>query len=689
MKYRPDIDGLRAVAVVSVMLYHVNARWLPGGFVGVDVFLVISGFVVSASLADSSQRRIGGFIAEFYARRLARIVPALIVMLVWTAIAATLFIPRAWLSRFSEQTALYAFLGLSNWVMQHNADAYFAPLAAFNPNTHTWSLGVEEQFYVVCPFLLFLWVRARARQNEKSAALAQAALALVGIASLLGCAWATRAQPTAAFYSVLYRFWELASGALLFELSASRTLRAARPMGRLDAIGPWLGLVIVGASMVFATEPYFPFPWAVAVMISTAFLLGGVHATTAHPLRRLLAQPAAIWIGRRSYSLYLWHWPIFVLMRWTVGLESVLPRVVALMATFAAAAASYRWVEVPLRHNARLERYRPAARIAFFLALVAATRTGAQLILSHGPELSLSTVTRNYVDWYPDTFMAFPNEAHRACDVSLGVRELASGQLFLYHPTKCRGPKDPRSMFVIGDSHAREYLPMLEELSVERGIEVKVYFLAGCPYLDLLRPMAEGKPGGCEEFVRTATRDVLGAGRPGDILFLASLRQYRLEDDEGNVASENLDSLMQSPRAKEGIALATSEAVTMLRPFASKGMTILFAAPTPLFRSSPFRCSDWFNDSNPACRGGLTESRASLERLRSPVVAAMQSITTQLPAVHVWDPFPVLCPTQTCTVTRNDRPIFFDGDHLSAYGDAVVYPSFASTVATLGTPRLH
>lgn len=230
---------------------------------------------------------------------------------------------------------------------------------------------------------------------------------------------------------------------------------------------------------------------------------------------------------------------------------------------------------------------------------------------------------------------------------------------------------------------------MLEELSVERGIEVKVYFLAGCPYLDLLRPMAEGKPGGCEEFVRTATRDVLGAGRPGDILFLASLRQYRLEDDEGNVASENLDSLMQSPRAKEGIALATSEAVTMLRPFASKGMTILFAAPTPLFRSSPFRCSDWFNDSNPACRGGLTESRASLERLRSPVVAAMQSITTQLPAVHVWDPFPVLCPTETCTVTRNGRPIFFDGDHLSAYGDAIVYPSFASTVATLGTPRLH
>ena len=689
MKYRPDIDGLRAMAVVPVMLYHVNARWLPGGFVGVDVFFVISGFVVSASLAESSQRSVGGFIAEFYARRLARIVPALIVMLFGIALAATLFIPRAWLSRFSEQTALYAFVGLSNWLMQHNADAYFAPLAALNPYTHTWSLGVEEQFYVVCPLLLFLWVRARARYREKSAALAQSALAIVGIASLVGCAWATRAQPTAAFYSVLYRFWELAAGALLFELSASRALDSARSIGDVGAIDPWAGLVIVGAVMVFATEPYFPFPWAAAVVIGTALLLGGAHAATAHSLRRSLAHPAAVWIGRRSYSLYLWHWPIFVLMRWTVGFDSALPRVLALIATIAAGAASYRWVEMPLRHNVTLERHRPAARIAFFLALVAGTRTGAQLILSHGPELSLSTVTRNYVDWYPDTFMAHPNEAQRACDVSIGERAVAGGQLFSYHPAKCRGTKDPRTMIVIGDSHAREYLPILEELSAERGIEVNVYFLAGCPYLDLLAPMAEAEPGGCENFVRTATREALAAVRPGDILFLASLRQFRLEDDEGNVASQNMDSLMQSPKSMEHMALATSQAVTMLRPFASKGMTILFAAPTPLFRRSPYRCSDWFNASNPVCRGGLTESRAYLERLRNPVDASMRDIATQLPAVHVWDPFPVLCPTETCTVTRNGRPIFFDDNHLSGYGDAVLYPSFASTVATLGAPRLH
>ena len=261
-----------------------------------------------------------------------------------------------------------------------------------------------------------------------------------------------------------------------------------------------------------------------------------------------------------------------------------------------------------------------------------------------------------------------------------GLRAMAVVPAMLYHVN---------ARWLPGGFVGVEYLPMLEELSAERGIEVNVYFLAGCPYLDLLAPMAEGEPGGCENFVQTASREALAAVHPGDILFRASLRQFRLEDDEGNVATQNMDSLMQSPMLRERIVLATSQAVTMLRPLASKGMAILFAAPTPLFRRSPFRCSDWFNASNPVCRGGLTETRAYLESLRGPVVVAMQVIATQLPAVHVWDPFPVLCPTETCTVTRDGRPIFFDDNHLSAYGDAVLYPSFASTVATLGAPRLH
>jgi len=152
VQYRPDVDGLRAIAVLSVMIYHLNSAFLPGGFVGVDVFFVISGFVVTSSLVAGRSASLPAFVGEFYARRLARIVPALVLALVVSAFAATLFIPEAWLSSLSERTAQYAFFGLSNWVMQANSDFYFAPRAEFNPYVQTWSLGVEEQFYLISSY---------------------------------------------------------------------------------------------------------------------------------------------------------------------------------------------------------------------------------------------------------------------------------------------------------------------------------------------------------------------------------------------------------------------------------------------------------------------------------------------------------------------------------------------------------
>ena len=138
-------------------------------------------------------------------------------MLLTTALFATLFVPRAWLSEFNERTGLYAFYGLSNWVLQTNVDTYFAPRAEFNPYTHTWSLGVEEQFYVVFPFLFFLWVAAQRALTQR---IATASLTGLGLASLVGCIWAMKNAPTSAFYGIVFRFWELAMGVALFQLTA-------------------------------------------------------------------------------------------------------------------------------------------------------------------------------------------------------------------------------------------------------------------------------------------------------------------------------------------------------------------------------------------------------------------------------------------------------------------------------------
>src|SRR5882757_7712970 len=159
--YVASIDSLRALAVISVIIYHLHGAWLPGGFAGVDVFFVISGYVISRSLVTQPTSGFLGFTGAFYGRRIRRIVPALIVCLLAISLLSALFIPNAWLSDANQRTGRFAFWGLSNFALMDLGDTYFAPRVEFNPYVHTWSLGVEEQFYLVFPAVFYCWLRYR------------------------------------------------------------------------------------------------------------------------------------------------------------------------------------------------------------------------------------------------------------------------------------------------------------------------------------------------------------------------------------------------------------------------------------------------------------------------------------------------------------------------------------------------
>jgi peptidoglycan/LPS O-acetylase OafA/YrhL len=685
MKYRADIDGMRAMAVVSVMCYHLSNRVLPGGYIGVDVFFAISGFVVCASLAASEKPTLRGFIGEFYSRRLARIIPAVVVMLLATSVVATLFIPDAWLSSLSDRTARFAFVGLSNWVLASNTDTYFAPRAESNPYTHTWSLGVEEQFYLIFPIICFLWVRSQWTQRPRNALVATSILALIGVISLVGSRWATHANPNAAFYSIQFRFWELAAGALLYQSTAARPVSSSSLLSTLARVGPWLGLAVVGLGFVFTDATRFPYPWAGAAVIGTLLLIGGATADISHPVRRVFASRVPVWIGKRSYSLYLWHWPVYVLLRWTAGLVGVW-MVVAVLATILLASASYSWVELPLRHNATIQRYPTFLRIAGFLAMTAVGWRFADGLLWRHNSVGLSIVARNARDWYAGPQMPFGSHQDRPCEVTLDYGSLSGGSVIFYHPTRCRGIAldSTRHFTAFGDSHATAYLPAFEQLAAESGMAVTVYTFPGCPYLDLIAPMTDGKPPGCVGFSRAASQRVLATARRGDVVFLASLRQRRFAEESTSSDSLVDLELALSPESMDRTRRATKEASAWLQPFAEQGIDIIFEAPEPLFRSPPFRCSDWFNSGNPICRGGFSQPRRYLETLRAPIVAAMNEIAGDVPGVRVWDPFPLLCPGEICPAFSEGRPLFFDFDHLTAYGNSLLYPSLkAAVMATM------
>lgn len=696
-RYRADIDGLRALAVLSVMLFHLNAQLLPGGFVGVDIFFVISGFVVSAAMAQAPSLPLRRFIAYFYARRLLRIVPALVLVLLLSVVIATLLIPRAWLSSLSQKTALYAFFGLSNWVLQNNTDSYFSPRAEFNPYTHTWSLGVEEQFYLIFPLLFFAWVRLRANGHARVAA--ASVFALLGVLSLGACYWATTHQPQAAFYGIAFRFWELAVGVLLFQLTAQHAEPVSPRSGfssALDMALPWLGVLAIVGSFLYANTSQFPWFWALPPVLGTAWVIGSYSADTTHPVRRFLALPIAVWLGKRSYSLYLWHWPVFVLFRWTVGLEDALTRLCATALSVVLATLAYRFIELPIRHHPKINKLSSARRIVLMLAVVGLTSVCARVVLKYQDKLSISTVARHADAWYVTGRMPAslidPAVSTRHCQVETTQRALAGGGVTSILPRFCRAPVTSNAstlhqakgrLSVLGDSHAMAYAPLLEQLSAETGLTIQIYSYPGCSFLDLRFPMTQVLSPECLRFTEVVSAEVAQSAKPGDVLFLASLRQPRFSDQWAAFDAEAVLAQERSETYQQLSKQASEEAITRLQPVLDAGVGVLFDAPKPVFFAPPFRCVDFYNQSNPVCKGGLRHSKAALQALRARVLASMQALARQHPGITLWDSFPLLCPDTQCQAIRDGQPLFFDGDHLSAYGNATLYPHFRDQLSAL------
>ena len=347
--YLAGIDGLRGLGILAVVIYHSDFfPFLKGGFTGVDVFFVISGYMISRSLYNRPSLQFPRYLSEFYKRRIIRIVPALVVCLIVTIIASTLFIPSSWLSDIISKTGLSAFLGYSNFTLVWNSDRYFAPRAEFNPFLHTWTLATEMQFYLLFPIIYYVWLRFR---KSKSAAgyISWALLAVLGASSLGIALLETTANHDRAFYLLPSRFWELAAGALLFQLhSNSVLLPKSKSAPRLLMIA---GLLLLGVSFAFADQQAFPFPWAMVPVLATTLLLCGIVGTTdkASLVHRFLGSSAMVYIGKISYSLYLWHWPVAVLLRWTIGFHTYWLLLLYLVAALVLATTSYRYVETPVR----------------------------------------------------------------------------------------------------------------------------------------------------------------------------------------------------------------------------------------------------------------------------------------------------------------------------------------------------
>ena len=358
--YRADIDGLRALAILPVLLFHFGVPGLPGGFVGVDIFFVISGFVITRGLwadLDTGRFSLGGF----YERRVRRLLPALGVTFASTTLAAWLILLPPALIHYSQSLAASA-VSASNlflWV----GSGYFAPDARQVPLMHLWSLAVEEQFYLLFPLLL----AAGHRRFRRACGPALLVVALITFALNLAL---LPIAPSATFFLLPTRLWELLAGALLAVYpvrSGSAWLRQAAGITGVALIG--LPILCYNELTPFPGIAALPPVLGAAALIFAGFPRGDARPTT--PVTRMLASPPLVFVGRISYPLYLVHWPIVVLVREATMREPDGVTIAAMIAASVALAwAIQRWVEQPLRF-ATADR-RTVLRLAAIVLLLAA-----------------------------------------------------------------------------------------------------------------------------------------------------------------------------------------------------------------------------------------------------------------------------------------------------------------------------
>lgn len=655
--YRPEIDGLRAVAVLAVIVNHVSARLLPGGYLGVDVFFVISGFVITASLAHRPARSLADLMLGFYSRRIRRLLPALLVCVLITAVALCLVNPEpgqmlgvGWRSLF----------GIANLILHRLAVDYFRPAAELNPFTHTWTLGVEEQFYLLFPLLV--WFSGFARHGRQGIRRLFWLLIPLAVASLALFVQQLGVDEPAAYFLLPGRFWELGVGCLLWLGLALRNPGVGSPADGAIAAPirlPFALVALVALVGVMALPlPFGALPVVAAVALSALLLAMLRPGGAAHGL---LSAPPLVFLGLISYSLYLWHWSVLTLARWTVGLTSLtLPLLLAL--TLVLAVLSWRFLEEPLRRSPWWpERWQVLATGL----LLAALGTGALQLLTRYGAARL--------------FQGDVNAGFEPPAAAMSAAPAAAPD--------CSGPGHGR-LLLAGDSHAHVFQAATDHLCRRHGLGYAEAATVGMPYPTLLytNPATGMNREDAitfslveEERWSTAVADRLAKADRRDRLVLAL--RWPLYFDPGYLSDSSLrrtrhfdastgEPISRSQALERWIAAVDQIAAAQPRtPIVLMLPTPEFGGGVPMLLCQP----QWFRPRLPeACRRGI--DRREPQQLTTYLRQKLSPLLARHPNLSLHDPLATLCPPGQgrCPRLRQGTLLYSDGDHLSGYGATLV-----------------
>ncbi|WP_066801117.1 acyltransferase family protein [Sphingomonas soli] len=654
--YRPEIDGLRAIAVVAVMLFHARIAGAAGGFTGVDIFYVISGYLISGIILRETAH--GSFtFAGFYARRARRILPALFAVMLASVAAAWLVLFPAAMERFGQSLLASLAFG-ANFFFWRTSDDYFAPSADLDPLLHLWSLSIEEQFYIFYPALFVLLIHRGRRFLLPSVALA--AVASFALSEVL-----SHLRAGINFYMLPTRGWELLAGALL---AVSET-RARAPFAlsrRLREAGSCAGLVMILAPMA-VIDRSVPFPglFALPTVLGTALLIA--LATPETFVGRLLASRPMVAIGLVSYSAYLWHQPLLAIGR-AASFAGVLDMPVSLallLAAFALAALTWRFVERPFRGRGAMPLRRAVPLGLGVAALLVAA--GAAAWLTHGLPQRYSAETLALTQ----QFQRFKDE-NSHCLFSGDPKPLDQA---------CKlGASGPITIAIIGDSHAavigQAFVPELDR----RGQRAESFVWAGCPPILRSDGMSAERQD-CPPFYRSLF-DYLRAHREiGTVVFHARWALYiehtafdngeggrEIADPESPPTPAGKVALSQSFRQAVEAMLAAGKRVVLIYPMPEAGWDV------PLYLVKASRYGFWM----PVPTTSLARFR---ERNRE-AYAALDALGERPGLVRAY-PERGMCPQSAqgrCLLVHGGRPLYYDDDHVNPDGARFALPDLRAAL---------
>lgn len=662
MKYRADIDGLRALAVLPVLLAHAHFGFFSGGFVGVDIFFVISGFLITSILAKEG--RDGSFsLLSFYERRARRIFPALFTMIAFTCVATFIYFPAREFEAFGRSVIATTFF-VSNMLFWKET-GYFDVLAENRPLLHTWSLSVEEQFYVLFPISVWLTYRYLRGRFELW-------IPAVTLASLALSVWWVESHPTAAFYLAPTRAWELLVGSAL-ALGMVPPLRS-----RLQREGAaFLGIVCIAFSItMFTATTHFPGINAILPCAGAGLIIHAGQGGSSL-VGRVLSWRPVVFIGLISYSLYLWHWPLLVFARHLSPEPlSVSSALAVLVFSGIIATLSWRFVEQPFRKAKQTREAEVVfSRKSIFSA--SATATATTLVFGFGVVASSGIPSRNPS---VEALVAGPEfdkiERLTDCDpYSLDVDEIRAHCSF--------GDVDAEQTIVVwGDSHAVAWYPVFARYARDNRMKGILLSSTGCPPLvGAFRPSTRIKSNKCIAGITEEFEKIAVGFDPVTVFLVSRWSIYNrgwisngvLHGDTHYLSDAELTSATAED-AQQVFARALRRTVEALR---KHGIPVVLVKTVPVLGDSPTKLY-WSEKRGRRVETVLAEH---LDWQRHGLAQFEQLVDGR--GVLVLDPTPVLCPSSRCRYRDEEGFYYRDDNHLSRYGSSVVYAGLSEQLEAI------